>query len=318
MPKSLAVIGVPSSAGAFAPGQEGAPAALRATGLIERLQAAGITVTDRGDSVVWRWRPDRQRPRAQNLEAVIAQAKDTARRVREAVAAGEIPLVLGGDCTIEMGTVAGFLSLPSEQRIGLLYFDLHADLNVPDSEPEGAFDWMGMAHLLGEEDAVPDLSRFGPRFPLLDAEDVCIFGHGLTRATPWEREVIARRGVRTVPVEDVAVDPEGAAARALASFDGYDALLVHFDVDVIDFTDAPLSENTGRNEGLTLDQAFRALRVLTASPIFSALTITELNPLHGEEEGATLERFVGGLVETLAAAPVLVGGEHRQYRKRDG
>lgn len=307
MPKTLAVIGVPSSAGAFAPGQEGAPAALRAAGLIERLQAAGLSVTDRGDSAVWRWRPDRKRPRAQNLEAVIVQATETSHRVREAVAAGEVPLVLGGDCTIELGTVAGFLSLPSAARIGLLYVDLHADLNVPDSEPEGAFDWMGMAHLLGEDQAVPELSRFGSRFPLLDAADVCIFGHGLNRATPWEREVIARRTIRIVPVEDVAADPEGAASRALAGFDGYDALLIHFDVDVIDFTDAPLSENTGRNEGLTLDQAFRALRILIASPIFSALTITELNPLHGEEDGATLERFVGGLVESLAAVPVLGG-----------
>lgn len=241
MRRSIAVIGVPSSAGAFAPGQEQAPAALRAAGLIARLQAAGIGVTDHGDSAVWRWRPDRQRPRAQNLEAVIAQAAVTARRVGEAVAAGEIPLVLGGDCTIELGTVAGFLFLPNAARIGLLYFDLHADLNVPDSEPEGA------------------------------------------------------------------------AAHALAAFAGYDALLVHFDVDVIDFTDAPLSENTGRNEGLILDQAFRALRILTASPIFSALTITELNPLHGEEDGATLERFVGGLVETLAASPVLGGSSSREH-----
>ena len=183
MPKSLAIIGVPSSAGAFAPGQEQAPAALRAAGLIERLQAAGIQVTDRGDSAVWRWRPDRLRPRAQNLEAVITHATETAHRVREAVAADEILLVLGGDCTIELGTVSGFL--PSDARIGLLYFDLHADLNVPDSEPEGALDWMGMAHLLGEQRAVPELSRRGPRFPLLEAADVCIFGHGLNRATSW-------------------------------------------------------------------------------------------------------------------------------------
>ena len=79
-------------------------------------------------------------------------------------------------------------------------------------------------------------------------------------------------------------------------------MLVHFDVDVIDFTDAPLSENTGRNEGLTLDQAFQALRVLLASPNFAALTITELNPDHGEEGGATLDRFVAGLVGALATA----------------
>ena len=93
---------------------------------------------------------------------------------------------------------------------------------------------------------------------------------------------------------------------ALALFPDVDRLLIHFDVDVIDFVDAPLSENTGRNEGLTLDQALRALRVFTAHPAFAALTITELNPLHGEEDGATLERFIDGLVEGVAVGP----GDH--------
>ena len=78
----------------------------------------------------------------------------------------------------------------------------------------------------------------------------------------------------------------------------FDRLLVHFDVDVVDFTDAPLSENTGRNEGLALDAAFAALSVLLSGERLSALTVTELNPLHGAEDGATLvsQRFVDGLV----------------------
>ncbi len=306
MAKPLAVIGVPSSAGAFAPGQEKAPAALRCAGLLERLSTSGIDVVDRGDSPVWRWRPDRERPSAQNLDAVVTQAQTTAERVGEAVAAGQLALVLGGDCTIELGTVAGHLPAAGEGRLGLLYFDLHADLNVPSSVPEGALDWMGMAHLLGEDHATPELSQFGPRFPLLPAEDICVFAHSLKRATDWEREVLQRRGLAIVPVDDVAADPEGAAEIALATLvPRCDRLLIHFDVDVIDFTDAPLSENTGRNEGLGLNQAFRALRVLVASSHFAALTIAELNPDHGEKDGATLNRFVTGLVDALAGAPAI-------------
>lgn len=296
----LVIIGVPSSAGAFAPGQEQAPAALRRAGLVQQLTAAGIAVGDHGDSPVWRWRPDRDRPRAQNLDAVVQQAEMTAARVRNVVTAGHIPLILGGDCTVELGTVAGFL--PTDRQLGLLYFDLHADLNVPESVPEGALDWMGMAHLLGDDRATPELSHIGPRFPLLDGADVCIFAHRPERATAWEQEALSRHGVRTVRDADVAADPEGAAIAALALLSHVDHLLVHFDVDVIDFTDAPLSENTGRNEGLTLEQAFRALRVIVASPSFAALTITELNPLHGEEDGATLQPFVAGLVDALAHA----------------
>src|SRR5262245_37569008 len=109
----LGIIGAPSSGGAFAPGQGQAPA-LRGAGLVEQLVQAGVSVVDHGDSPVWRWRPDRRRPFAQNLEAVVAQAESVAERVWEAVAAGEVPLVLGGDCTLELGAVAGFL--PSEPR----------------------------------------------------------------------------------------------------------------------------------------------------------------------------------------------------------
>ena len=74
---------------------------------------------------------------------------------------------------------------------------------------------------------------------------------------------------------------------------------------MIDFTDAPLSENTGRNIGLSFEHAFRALRVIVASPNLAALTITELNPLHGEPGGATLKRFIDALAGAVAGAPVI-------------
>lgn len=298
MPTPLAIIGTPSSAGAYAPGQEQAPAALRQAGLLTRLSDAGREVVDYSDSPLFRWRPDRANRYAQNASAVRDAIIATAGRVQAATAAGQIPLVLGGDCTVGIGTVSGMLAADPE-RLGLIYFDLHADLNTPDSVPDGALDWMGMAHLFDEPAALPELRQIGPRTPLLTAEQVVVFGHSHARATPWEREVIACRHVRTVPVADVAAAPEAAAHAALALLPGVDHLLIHFDVDVIDFVDAPLSENTGRNEGLTLDQALRALCVFTAHPAFEALTITELNPLHGEADGATLERFVVGLVEVL-------------------
>ena len=295
----MKVLGVPTSAGAFAPGQERAPAALRAAGLIERLREGGIEVEDLGDSPVWRWRPDRVNPRAQNREAVAAVAADTAGRVARALDAGEPLLVLGGDCTVELGVVAGHLA--RDERVGLVYFDVHPDLNTPESVHDGAFDWMGVAHMLGVEGADPLVSGFGPRSPLLDDDQLLLFGWGADQATRFEREQIEARGFAHVPLGEVASDPSGAAAGALDDFAGrFDRLLVHFDVDTIDFTDAPLSENTGRNEGLALDVAMEALGVLLASERVSALTVTELNPLHGAEDGATLERFVRALVSALA------------------
>jgi arginase len=294
---ALTVLGVPTSAGAFTPGQEHAPAALREAGLLAALAERGVAVRDLGDSPVWRWRPDRERPRAQNLGAVAEIARDTAARVEAALGDGPL-LVLGGDCSIELGTLAGHLA--HRESVGLVYLDLHPDLNTPESIVEGTFDWMGMAHALGLSGAEPELVGIGPRTPLLQDDQVLFLAYGPERARPFELDQIIRRGMAAIPVDEVADDSEAAAGRALEFASRFDRLLVHFDVDVIDFNDAQLSEDAVRGDGLTLDAAMRALAVLTANERLSAVTVTELNPFHGDEEGQTLRRFVDMLADCLA------------------
>ncbi len=303
MARALAVIGVPSSAGAYAPGQEKAPRALRDAGLLAGLRAAGIAVIDHGDSEVRRWRPDRVRPRAQNLAAVVACAAETAERVRAALSAGEFVLVLGGDCTVGLGTVAGHVA--GEGRLGVVYLDMHGDLNVPGSVPDGALDWMGVAHMLGDDDAAQELRDLGPCTPLLGNDQIVLLGLRRDQSTARELEAIERRGLMTVPLASVAADPAAAAGEALAALASCDRLAIHFDVDCIDFTDAPLSENTGRNIGLAQDAAFAALAAVLLDSRVSALTITELNPDHGAEDGSTLAAFADRLVAALAGAPAL-------------
>jgi arginase len=305
MAPTVSLIGVPTSAGAFAPGQEQAPAALREAGLVAALAAAGLEVSDRGDSEPWRWRPDREEPRAQNLGRVVSIVRETAERVAEAAAESEVTVVLGGDCTVGIGTVAGHIEADQEaeaERVGLIYFDTHADLNVPSAVREGALDWMGMAHMLGVEGARAELVEAGDRVPLLTPAQVLLFGWGPEQATAFEAEQVRRLELARETVDEVAAHPEGAAAAALALLEPHcDRLLVHFDVDVVDFTDTPLSENTGRNEGLAFATALRALRVLLAAPKLAALTIAELNPNHIEDGSDSLERLVAALAEGLAA-----------------
>jgi len=299
--RPVGVIGVPTSAGAFAPGQEQAPAALRAAGLIDALERAGLDVRDHGDRPMWRWRPDRERRTAQNAPQVVEIVRDTARRVGHAIEGGEITAVLGGDCTVGIGTVAGHVG--AGERVGLLYFDAHADLNVPASVPEGALDWMGMAHMLGEEGAVPELVEAGPFVPMLRAEQVLLFAWDPEQATPFEREVIERRRIRTLPVGEVAEDSAAAAVRAHEILaDGSDLVLIHFDVDVVDFTDVPLSENTGRNQGLAYEDAIQALLGLLDSPRAAGLTITELNPDHAEEGSGSIARLALAVADGVARA----------------
>jgi arginase len=287
----IGVIGVPSSAGAYAPGQELAPERLRDAGLLDRLEQLGAMVHDRGDLAPRRWSPDRSSPRAQNVEGVISTVEAVRTAVAACVEAGERALVLGGDCTVGLGTVAA-LSEP-----GLVYLDLHADMNVPASTRDGALDWMGLGHALGLEGCVRELAACCE----LRTDQVVLLGFDVTQATAWEREQLFARRIQVIDVTALAADPAGAARAALAALPPERAAIaVHFDVDVVDFVDAPLSENTGRNVGVPLQAALDALAALLADPRVAAVTVTELNPLHGEADGSTIARFADGLARACA------------------
>lgn len=301
MAPSLGIIGAPSSAGAYSPGQEQTPQALRAAGLLERLREQGVEVVDRGDTPVVRWRSDREHRRAMNADAVAATARGLAAKVTGALSAGdERLLVLGGDCTCELGTVAGVVeALPG--RIGLVYIDYDTDLNTPESTSEGALDWMGVAHLLALDGTVPAVAGVGSRTPLLRADQVLFFGHA--SSTNFERSVIDERGIAEVRQPEVEADPVAAARRVVEGWArGFEHLLVHVDIDVLDFVDTPLAENTRHNTGLTFATLWAALEVLVAAPNWLALTVCEVNPDHGEPDGSTMADLAEALAELLASA----------------
>jgi arginase len=297
--RRLAVIGVPSGAGACGVGQDQAPAAIRAAGLVKQLDRVGFVVDDLGDSRVVPWRPDRLNPRAQNLEAVVDTVRTTARRVADALAGHDrLALVLGGDCTVGIGTVAGL-----QQAVGgvaLAYFDLHSDLNTPASATDGALDWMALGHMLAIEGSEPTLATAAGDAPLLDPGQVVLFAHGRSQSTRFERGEIERLGLARVALEEVREDPEGAARRALGLLAAKnERYAIHLDVDVVDFTDAPLSEHPSRNTGLKLEEMLRALKVLASGPGLVAITVAELNPHNAAADDGLLERFAAALADAI-------------------
>jgi arginase len=154
---------------------------------------------------------------------------------------------------------------------------------------------MGMAHLLGVDGAVPGLVDVAT----LDPDAVLLFGQSPERSTDAERALIENLGIAAIEQSRVAADPAGAARRAL-DWAGERTLLVHLDTDSIDFADLPLAENTDRNVGLSFEAVGQALAVLLAAPDLAALTITEINPHHGEPGGATLRAFIDVLAGALS------------------
>ena len=290
----LTVVGAPTSAGAYAPGQEDGPAALRAHGLLEALRAGGREVVDAGDVEGFRWRPDPERPRAANAPVVADRARQVAERAGAALAGGGRVLVLGGDCTVGVGTVAALAPAGG----GLVYLDRHADLNTPATTIDGALDWMGVAHMLGADGAEPAIAGLAGPPPMLTADRVAYLALDLEIVAAAERERLDALQPAVVAMEQARADGAGAAAAALRALGDVPAVAVHFDVDVIDFLDAPLAENVDRTPGLPLDAAAEALAALLADPRVRAVTVTEFNPHHGEADGSTTRR----LVEVLASA----------------
>ena len=239
--RTVTLVEAPTSAGAYAPGQEDGPRALVDAGLIERLEAAGLVVHRGGRVSPFRWRPDPKSPRAANAGAVIDRAGQVAALVRSAPAEG-IVLVLGGDCTVGVGTVAGLLD--HVEPLGVVYVDRHADLNVPDSTVDGALDWMGVAHMLDVDGTLDGLAALAGQRPMLSAGQVSFLGLG--PHTDFEAEVIADRALPVIDVLSMVSDPLGSARTALFPLAACDGLAVHFDVDLVDFLDAPLAGQLGR------------------------------------------------------------------------
>jgi arginase len=294
---TVTLVEAPTSAGAYAPGQEDGPRALVDAGLVERLEEAGLVVRRGGRVSPFRWRPDKESPRAANAGAVIDRASQVAALVRSAPAEG-IVLVLGGDCTVGVGTVAGLVD--RVQLLGVVYVDRHADLNVPASTVDGALDWMGVAHMLDVDGTIDGLTALAAQRPMLTAGQISFLGLG--PHTDFEAGVITDRALPTVDVLTMTADPVASARTALSPLADCDALAVHFDVDLVDFLDAPLAENTDRGIAPSLAACGEALRELLADTRVRALTITEFNPHHGSQDGDTTQRLLDVLIDALRGA----------------
>jgi arginase len=290
------VLGVPSSAGAHHAGQERAPAALRRAGLLERMRAAGAAVTDAGDLPGAAFAVDREHPGGRSLGAVARVAADVADAVTGAVGSGRLLLLIGGDCTITIGAVAGFRQ--SHPDVGLVYLDGDADLGTPDSGGSGIFDSMGVAHLLGR--GAPELSGLGGAVPLLDPSRLAIVGSDPRETDDAGRRFLADSGVSFDEAPALIADPVGAAARALAAIEAAAGpILVHFDVDVIDSGDLPLGNFPHYDSGVRLQDALGCLRALRAHPRFAGLVLTEVNPTH-DADGSLLRRYADGVAGAIA------------------
>ncbi len=298
--RPVTIIGAATSAGTHHAGQERAPDAMRAAGLVDRLVRAGITVTDHGNVVRETFRVDSGHPRARNLAATVRVAQTVADWVESASRDGSLVLVLGGDCTITLGVLAGL------QRVGpgtgLAYFDGDADLGTPENG-SGILDAMGIAHLLGLAETELT-SLFNSRPPLAERR-LAMLGYDETDPESYRQSVFDEHpAVTRYPDHAVRADPVGCARGALAALREAERVIVHFDVDAVDSGDLPLANFPHYGTGVPLAVARQVLSVLFAAPALSTVVLTEVNPGY-DPSGDSLNRYLDAVTGALIAALAL-------------
>lgn len=292
-PDTVHLYGMPQDYGQMQRGVDMGPSALRVAGLNERLSRLGIKVVDHGDvdSPVMATQ-EAGEPRLRFLPAVV----EGSRRLAAAVAstpAGCFPLVIGGDHSISIGTMAGIHSTGT--RHGLIWIDAHGDFNTPDTTPSGNIHGMALAVNLGYGD--PRLTSIGGTNPRALEENTVLVG--VRDLDPGERELIRGSKVSVFTMREI--DELGMRAvmeRAIEiASRGTDRVHLSLDIDVLNPDEAP-GVGTPVEGGMTYREAHLALEMLADSGIVTSMEVVEINPTL-DERNRTSELAVGLIASAL-------------------
>jgi arginase len=287
-PNKIALLGAPTSAAAMSAGHEKAPGALRSAGLIDRLRTIGYEVADLGDDPVQLFAQDDESPRARNVSRVLKSLEALKPRVEQAIKSGALPLILSGDCSIALATIAG--ARRYFRHVSMIYIDRDADLNIPATSPSGIVDGMVVSHIVGRGAA--ELVRFWGEPPLIREPDLALFG--VARLDVAEREVLDRTPLRRYLAADVIqLGPAAAAQVAIERIHGLgNEFILHLDVDVIEGFAATKVPGDG---GLTLAQVREALLVFARQKHMAAIEVTGYDPTKDADS-----RWAKTLIDLLA------------------
>jgi len=275
----IAVIGAPMDLGAGRRGVDMGPSALRVAGLYQKLTELGYQVEDLGNVIVDQ--PE-SLPGGPSHARYLPQIAHTCARLADMVerAAGQerVPLVLGGDHSAAIGTIAGMSRhrRKSGHKLGLLWIDAHADMNTPDSTPSGNVHGMPLSSAIGLGPA--ELTGIGCHVPMVDPENVAIVG--LRSVDDIEKYNVRGAGVHPFTMRDI--DERGMrtviqqAIHAVSS--GTSGFHLSFDLDAVDPDEAP-GVGTPVHGGITYREAHLAMETICDSGMMTSLELVELNPV---------------------------------------
>jgi arginase len=288
--RRVAIIGAALDLGAGRRGVDMGPSAIRYAGLSDRLERAGIEVQDRGN--VEAPLAETQASGSENarfLDKILETCARVAEEVESARGEGLLPLVLGGDHSIAIGTLSG---LAADGPGGVLWLDAHGDLNTPETTPSGNVHGMPLAAALGRCGGA--FSGDGLRLPALDPRRVALVG--VRSLDPGEQALVRELEVAVYTISDLdrrGVEP--VITEALERVAGDSFVHVSVDLDVVDPEVAPGVGDPVRG-GLSYREAHLALELVAEAGVVDAVELVEVNPIRDHEN------TTAGLAVELAAS----------------
>jgi arginase len=280
--RTVTIVGAPLDLGQGRRGVDMGPSAIRYAGLEERLTSFGCDVVDRGNILA----PEPEAlavrdERARFLPEILEACARLAEIVADVVSGSSVPLVLGGDHSIALGTLAG-LRAAAGQSGGVVWIDAHGDLNRPGSSPSGNVHGMPLAAALGlagDGFAHPALA-----LPAVESDRVVLVG--IRALDPAERALIKERGIRAITMAEIdRIGIERAMQEAIDRVSGAGFVHVSLDLDALDPEIAP-GVGTPVKGGLTYREAHLACELLAEAGLVGSLELVEVNPILDRENGS--------------------------------
>lgn len=276
--KPIHIINVPLDLGASRRGTDAGPSAFRIAGLRDAMSGLGFTISGETDIPVPTMETrQQQESNARFKDEILSVCVQLAARTRDVLALGETPLIIGGDHSIAMGTVSGISAhyRKDSRKLGLIWFDAHGDMNLPETSPSGNIHGMPLAHLLGYGD--PQLASILGANPAVAPENVALIG--IRDIDRVEREFINRSGITAFTMRDIdQLGMSEVSRRALEVVNaGTAGFHISFDLDGCDPEVIPGS-GTLVPGGVSYREAHLLLEECASDGRMTSMEVVELNP----------------------------------------
>lgn len=288
--KNINIIGAPSTFGQRKLGVNFGPDAIRYAGIVERIRNIGYTVVDKGNIDVPEINLDKfnsEQEGLRNIDEIIQVSENLSNSVSDSVQSGAFPLILGGDHSIAIGSISGISK--HYDNLGVIWYDAHGDLNVPEESPSGNIHGMPLRILAGDgDDRLVNVSNYAPK---VKPENIVLIG--MRDLDIGEREYIKNNNIKTYTMADI--DRLGIQQVINESIDHLkdktDGIHLSLDVDALDPVETP-GTGTRVLGGLNYRESHFALELLHNSRLITSMDLVEVNPLI-DQNNHTAEQAVG-------------------------